>query len=241
MTKSFGFLDAGGVLENDPSQKFFGIGLLKVADTAALYEQLALLKSRSIAAMRDLKKPFEFHFSDINRTDFPYYRELIDLYFKYSGVRFCAFVIDKTDPAFHADHFFDSTWDALISYSKLVVEKNIDVDEDLCLIADYITKPNNSTRYYENELKLVRKNGRECVFNACLLESHASLYIQIVDVLLGVVLYDFKRQRDPDDFGNYYKNKIVDTMCERLGVKRLADSFTVYKPNYFSVWPFKPK
>jgi len=34
MKKYFGFLDDAGVLEHDPSQRFFGLGLLKLEETA---------------------------------------------------------------------------------------------------------------------------------------------------------------------------------------------------------------
>lgn len=46
MKKYFGFLDDTGVLEHDPNQRFFALGLLKLEETAPFYQEVATLKDR---------------------------------------------------------------------------------------------------------------------------------------------------------------------------------------------------
>src|SRR5437016_2842569 len=112
MANLIGFIDETGVLQKDPNQRFFGLGLLKLEQTAPLYEELVNLKNRILAELTRLQKPFEFKFNDIHRTNFPYYRSLLDLYFSFPQGTFCAFVIDKQSSKFQMEKFFGDTWDA---------------------------------------------------------------------------------------------------------------------------------
>ena len=236
MKKYLGFIDDTGVLSNDPNQRFFGLGLLKLENTAPFYEEMVRLKDRVVSLLPKLGKPFEFKFNDINKSNYGFYRDLVELYFTFPENYFCVLVLDKINPMVDIPKFFPSTWDAYISYSGLLVKKNIEAGNSICVIADFHQKPKVSTRYYESEIK----NGNSDIFNVCMLESHASLYIQMVDVLTSSVVSDFRIRIDPKLQTNVLKREIVNLIRKKLGVDSLADGFTLTKPNYFSVWPFNP-
>lgn len=240
MKKYFGFIDETGVLHNSINQRFFALGLLKCESTSILYEQLCGLKNRIESKLALVKQQqglqtsekFEFKFNQITKTSHTFYFELIESFFKFKEISFCAFVLDKDNPKIRVDHFFKTTWDAYISFSKLLIEKNIKNDEEICLVADYLGKPKVSPLYYDSELKRVKQ-----VFNAAMIESHASLYIQLVDVLIGSVVYDFRRNRQPGNH-DYYKSKVSEFLKQKLGTSNLAGNVTFNSPNYFSIWEF---
>lgn len=238
MKNYFGFIDETGVLYKDPKQRFFGLGFLKLENTAPYFE---LLHKELSKAKGRINERFEFKFNRINRNNYTFYSDLIDLYFKCPENYFCSFLIDKENPEIDIDKYFKSTWDAYISYMKLLIRRNMDKRDKIFILADYLDKPKCSSRYYEVEIKAMRKNGKRIVANCCMLESHASLYIQIVDILLGAIAYDFKLERIDEFKGNNYKKRIVDLIKGKLNVPKLSTDLTVHKPNYFSVWEFHPK
>lgn len=244
MANYFGFIDETGVLHDDPDQRFFGVGLLKCEDTSALYEELRILKSRTESKL-DLErkkkglasKPgcFEFKFSSITRGSHEFYYDLISLYFKFSKLQLCSLVIDKNNPAINIKEIYPSSWEAYISYSKLLIKNNLHENDKICIVADFLGKPKASNKYYEPEIRQLSN-----VYNATVLESHASLFVQMVDVLIGCIVLDFKRQRQTGKTYDIYKGKVCDFLKNKLGVETLATNFTKHDPNYFSVWEFKP-
>ncbi|OGZ79081.1 MAG: hypothetical protein A2358_03790 [Candidatus Staskawiczbacteria bacterium RIFOXYB1_FULL_37_44] len=72
------------------------------------------------------------------------------------------------------------------------------------------------------------------------MESDASLYIQMVDVLLGCIVYDFKIQNGMmiEDKENP-KTKLLNYLKEKYKTDNFAKNQTIHKPNYLSVWSFK--
>lgn len=237
MTNYLGFIDDTGVLTHDPNQRFFGLGFIKLEDTAPFYQEMVRLKDRVLSALPKLRKPFEFKFNEINKSNYKFYHNLLDLYFSFPQNYICIFVIDKMEPNFDMTKFFPTPWDAYISYSGLVVKKNLTQEDSICILADFHQKPIISSKYYEIELK--RSNLQ--IFNVCMLESHASLYIQMADVLTSSVVSDFRCKYNPSFKPNEFKWGVVELVRKKLGVKTLAKRFTVHEPNYFSVWPFEPE
>ena len=245
MNNYFGFIDETGVLHNDPDQRFFAIGLLKCEDTSALYEELRMLKNRAESKL-DLEKQakglpvkkgcFEFKFSSITRGSHEFYYDLIGLYFKFTKLQFCSLVIDKANPGVNIEEVFPDTWEAYIGYSKMLIKNNMKPDDKICVVADFLGKPKTSNKYYEPEIRTL-----PTVYNATVLESHASLFIQLVDVMIGCIVLDFKRNRQPDRKADIFKGKVCDFLKGKLELQSLAGNLTKHQPNYFSVWEFNPK
>jgi hypothetical protein len=96
-------------------------------------------------------------------------------------LQFCSLVLDKTNPNIKISDVFPDTWEAYIAYSKLLVKNNVKPGDKICIISDFLGKPKVSNKYYEPEIKSL-----PVVYNATVLESHASLFIQLVDYWLGV-------------------------------------------------------
>lgn len=245
MKKYFGFIDETGVLSNDPSQRFFALGILLTENVATLNTQLRKIKDQCVSKLDLIRqqkslsrseKSFEFKFKNVTKSVVPHYYDLIDLYFKFTGLKFCCLVFDKKNPNFKINELFPDTWSAYISYSKMLIRNNVTPPDEVCIIADYLGKPLTSEKYYENEI-----NQLNIVYNSCMMESHSSLIVQLVDVLLGCVVLDFWKLKEPNIKRDEVKAGVAERLRNKLERKSLAQNFTVSEPNYFSVWEFNPK
>lgn len=158
------------------------------------------------------------------------------MYFKFLNCQFCCLLFDKEKPNIDVSKYFINLWDAHISYSKMLIKNNIKEGENICIIADYLGKPKSSPKYFEKEIKNLKG-----VYNACMIESHSSLSIQLVDVLIGCVAYDYKMFREKRDNIDKFKKKVCDFLKEKISRNTLEGNFIVNSPNYFNVWEFSPK
>jgi len=230
----FIFIDESGVLQSDRNQPLFGIGLLKIADTSRLYIDLVNLKDRLYKALPDLRRPFEFKFSEVNNSTYPFYLALLGTYFSYPEASYSVMVLDKFAPAKEneAGQRFSSVWDAYIACSSKLIHESLNADDLCCVIADFITRPKNAGSYYE---EAIRKINGERIFNAMMLESDASLFIQLVDVITGCVLYDYRCAKYPRMPRKRVKKGLVEALKGRLNIKSMACSFAIDRPSCFSV------
>ncbi len=225
---SFMFINESGVLQNDPNQPLFCLGLLKLHDTSRLYRQVKEIRDRLVDS--------EFKFTKVKDSNFHLYVELLNAYLNYKDGYFCAFILDKLRPGMDVKRYFSDTWDAYIGYSKLLVRNNLR-DDICCVISDYLDRPSYARNFYEDGIRGVDQNK---IFNVTMLESHASLMIQVVDVLTGCVSYEFRQQRYGAASAKRSKIELVKHLRRSLGRDTLAANFSVNNPNYFSVWEFTP-
>lgn len=78
---------------------------------------------------------------------------------------------------------------------------------------------------------------RDNVFGAFAIESHSNLAMQLCDVLLGAVLYEYKRKFNLNSSRTEAKKEpIVSKIRTTLGVTTLADEFTENSRAYFNVF-----
>ncbi len=247
--KYFIFVDETGTNKSD---RFFGIGCLLIpVDKMGAYHDLLSVKLSQILTMVKAKEaelegkltrvdlanfykgrsdPYEMKFKYINTTTQEGYSWLISQYFKLSDLKFCCLVIDREQdyppPGF--DYF-----DLYIQRLFMLLKNNVDDEDEFVILPDEITTPKGKS-YEEALMVKLRANGKKC-FGIHRLESHSSIFLQMVDVLTGACVHSFK--------GTVHASKqfIVDKIIKKLGVSNLNCAFTKKTPNYFSIWPYKPK
>jgi len=239
MKQYFGFMDETGVLSNDPQQRFFALGLLKLENTSKLFQDVKNLKDRY-----GLNGRFEFKFTGIKRNgDLALHKELIDICFAYPDFFFACIILDKD--AFGHSLSSPTTWDMQLDLAKKHIKSSIKAEERVAVIADYLTKPNNSNRYFEDELQRLKK-----VFNACMIESDSSVFVQIVDIFIGCIVYRHKIEhglaRETTPKGKlvlYIESKLQDAFSVHNNCSgnfkhkpNLLSTFTIFEPFYFSVY-----
>lgn len=77
------------------------------------------------------------------------------------------------------------------------------------------------------------------VLNVTMLESNASMFIQLIDVLAGCVIYQFRRKKSEHLASNMHKLEISNYLASELSKSTLAEDFIVDNPVYFHVQVFK--
>jgi len=239
MKQLFGFIDETGVLSNDPQQRFFALGLLKLENTSALFEDMKKLKDRYMK-----EKGFEFKFTGIKKdSDVAIHKELIDICFAHPEFSLACIVVDKQNANHTAP---DSTWEMQLELAKKHIKSNVKSGEKIAIIADYLSKPNASSKYFESELQKLNK-----VFNACMIESDSSVFVQIVDIFIGCIVYSYKIEHHLSASLSTPKGKLVTYIEEKLVQafnthnnssgqfrynKKLSGGFTIFEPFYFNVY-----
>lgn len=262
MSNLFGFIDESGLLTSDPKQRFFALGLLLIDDCSVFYDQISKNYLQIVSKIEDKKKNqfrdfvakkekdvnqiknllntkrFEYKFNRIDQSNVTDYLNVVDQYFSFTHTKFCALVIDTASPYFNFKKYFNNSWEAYIGYSKMLIKNNCNHESKICIIADFLQKPLSSNKYFEVEINKLLN-----IYNSCRMESDASLFIQIVDLLLGSVVYDFKLKNKiiGREKPNFPKIKVVRKIRSYLKTETLALKKTWHIPSYFSIWPFQYK
>ncbi len=264
----FAFIDESG---NSSQERYFGLGLLLVDDEIGdFYDSMKpfydkakdIARAQKTARIADLTKNaeyeqiaeiakstrnFELKFKYINSTNNTIYSSLLDNYFKFSNVRFCALVIDRQK---HADNKSKwqpviNPWETYILQASMLIANNIKNISPcgICVLADDLTRPTNIKKSFERSLtdaikyRLTKNKMPDSVFGVSRLESHSSLLLQVVDILLGCVMYDFKKSTGLiSDKLSEKQEIVVDNLKQKLETSSLAQNKTYHKPSYFSVW-----
>ena len=189
----FIFTDESGVVENEPSQPFYGIGMLKLSDAgrwsdatnriidryvsgvefrAASERQRGIAQGQPVAPKVQLpRSAYELKFSQVKASTRPHYEELVDYFTGQGDGYFCAFVIDKRTPGIHPIRACGSPWNALIKYSLTLLRNNISSQERAIIVSDNYQKPRASPFYFEREIV---SGLRTKAANAVMMDSSAS-------------------------------------------------------------------
>jgi len=262
--KYFIFMDESG--NNTQDAFFvLGILMVPVDEIGKLFDFLenisAKIKTRSQQKMReridnDFKaghvnkvletaksaKSFEMKFSAINKENQDLYIHILHKYFKQKNYRFSAVVFDRTEQGFQPDTM--SHWDRYLNNAAMLIANNIKHlgDSESVVVADQITQPVDH-HPYENYLcekiceRLKAKNlSEDSIFGSIRIESHSAGFLQLVDILVGAIAYDFLGEE------NERRAEFMKTLHQYLKVSgKIQSSLNRSAPNYFSVWKYEKR
>ena len=260
------FIDETGILSGSVrEQPVYGIGALVVPDTREITDRFYRLHFNFISASRterneirrDLRargeqlsleevdrlmwstRHHEYKFSEVTRSNVQQYIDLIRLYFSFSRVEFHSLMVNRLAEGFTLKQWGNDNWKAYTEFTRQLLERSL--TRDVFAIVDLQEKPGASPDYIEDILCSV-DSVRGCLRAT----SDMSVYLQIVDVLLGCVQFDWKDQR------GYYgatstraqaKRDLVNSVKNRLGIERgtpfVSDEQPLKRwenPSVFSVW-----
>lgn len=203
------FLDETGAL-HQPDQPLFAVGLLMVHDIPTLTDALytasfnfnARIRQRRLALQRDIRevhagsarleefqlllaktRHHEYKFTGINAANLQDYISLLNLFFACDSSEFHVIVVERGPEAL--EYFGKESWSSYIRVTKLLLERRLRVPSFLC--CDWQAKPKGHQLILEEECcKLDNVTG--CVR----LMSEMSPFLQVVDLLLGTVSFDWR-------------------------------------------------
>lgn len=201
---------------------------------------------KELASLAKAAKTFELKYDRISATNQALFCKLIDQYFKIREARFTAIVIDKQNPNFKPTKLFPGTWDAYITYSAMALAREVSnvSPKAITVLADEISRPSHVKVTFEEGLinQFLHFCSKRSIQNPCqlhctTLESNAHLLIQVSDVLLGSIVFDYKHKNGLISKGLFKRrSQVVRTIKTHLKKESLTDSFNRTQPNYFSLW-----
>lgn len=235
------FIDETGTLSGPtPLQPVYGIGVLVIPDTRAitnsLYRRHFNFSADRMAERRNLRKAIqsrgtsptlsevdrlmhstrhhEYKFSEVTRFNLQQYIDLVNLYFSFPEPQFHAVLLDRLDPSYSLARWNGDVWLAYADLARRLLEDRL--DRDVFAIVDLQDKPDKSSVYLEDALC-----STPAVKGCLRATSDMSVYLQLVDLLLGCAQFDWK---DANGFYNATsrraaeKRELVNAVKERLGL-----------------------
>ena len=236
------FIDETGVLSGSPQdQPVFGIGALVIPDTKSITDSLYRLhfnfskermterrriynniSSRStpptsaeVARLLQSTRHHEYKFTKIRKTNVQQYIDLVNLYFSFQQPQFFAVMMDRLAPTYSLARWHNDAWSAYAHITRDLLQRQL--DRDVFAILDFQGKPNNSVVHLEDVL------CSSSMVKGCLrANSDISVYLQLVDVLLGCVQFDWRDAMQHYTSHNRIavaKRDVVNVVKSRLGLR----------------------
>ncbi len=181
------FLDETGLLRSSRDPVFV-VGLIHSREPSVL--------TRQIQSIRDRHHWYdEMKWTAItgSNRNLDAYRRVIDAFFECNldQARFSCIVMQKKELDLRR-FFLGNVWEAYEAFAALEVRLSLFDDEVVSVLADDMSVP--ATVTFEQNLKrrVNEKKGRLAVTNVLRVDSKGCQLIQLADLLVGAIAYDFK-------------------------------------------------
>jgi hypothetical protein len=256
------FLDETGSLRH-PGQPILAVGLLAVHDVPTLTNALytasfnfnARIRQQRLALQRDIRevhasnatlqefqmllaktRHHEYKFTGVNAANLQDYISLLNLFFACNSSEFHAIVVERSDAALA--RFGKEPWPAYVGVTKLLLQRRLRQPSFVC--CDWQTRPKDHRLCLEDECcKLPNVTG--CIS----ITSETSPFLQVVDLLIGVVSFDWRdaRKQIAPSASSQLKRQLVVFVKDKLGMAPTArflrpggHFFRRSAPIRFTVW-----
>jgi hypothetical protein len=261
------FVDETGVLSSSTQmQPTYGIGLLLVPEprivTDSFYKlhfnfrrerttQRNQIRQRvrredrpptldELNHLMSSSRHHEYKFSEVTAHNLQQYIDLLNLYFSFSTPEFHALLIDRRDQRFTLAQWKNDPWHAYAAIVKQLLQRRL--KRDVFAIIDLQGKPNDASIYLEDAVC-----GIPHVVGCLRATSDMSIFLQLVDVLLGCVQFDWNDRQgfyDGTSKRAQARRHLTTFVKSRFGLKQgegflgmLPANFRQWaKPSRFSVW-----
>jgi hypothetical protein len=261
------FVDETGV-SLDSTQPIFAVGILIVRDIATLTDRLhtaslnfnACVRERRLELQRNVKqcadgnmrphkfqrllektRHHEYKFTGLRDHNFNSYVALLDIAFSGIGTEFHAIFVERTPEALR--RLGGAAWPAYVGVTATLLKRRIREPAFVC--CDWQTRPKNQSLVLEDEL------CRQSMIVGCLrMTSETSCFLQVVDLLLGAVSFDWREERGlitPSKNAALRKD-LVTAVTRKVGMapgERFLEPGSVFSgrrsPMKFTVWQPKPE
>ena len=184
-TVYFCFFDETGLL-NSPRDKFFGVAMIKIQNPEELYEDMKILRDK-------LHFYDEIKWNSIYTKNAPVMKQFIDLFFNHKKAKFSCYIFKKIDLDLQK-HFGGNLYAAYQSFACMQVCANLRRTDSAILIMDDLSIPKNMP-FESNIKRKINQNSKftnKPALGVIRAYSKGVEIIQLTDLILGAVSYEFK-------------------------------------------------
>lgn len=207
------YLDESGSIKTD---RFFGIGCLKVTDGPALTR--AFCRSRQVLDYAE-----ELHWArfdkagSLSNRSFEMAIAAMDIFFELPGASFCCMLFDRQvgDPT----RGYGTSWEAYEGLSIEALKMAIGEGELVSVFADHTDTPPGVL--FEETVKdgVNEEKGGLTIATVSRLHSHAVDGLQLVDLVLGAAMFDFRQGAERGKLSeDSQKGRLCAHLLDRCGV-----------------------
>lgn len=204
----FGFLDETGTL-GGPRDPFFGVGLLRCNEP---YQLL-----RPMQRIRDRQHFYdEIKWNKVSEKKLPLMIDLLNVFLS-SDATFSAFIADKQKHDVIGR--FGGPFQAYEALARQLVRGSVRRGEILWIVADEYSTPPGET-FEENVRDAINRSfRRDAIAGVCRMRSSGVDLLQLIDLILGAVVYEYKASTGVVSLAKYKpKVKVLDHLKMRSGV-----------------------
>ncbi|MDQ3985221.1 MAG: DUF3800 domain-containing protein [Actinomycetota bacterium] len=229
------FFDESGVLgrkATDPRDKYFGVGMIKCREPYYLTETLRVLRDR-----RSYYKEMKWTLAD-NRN-LRIYKMVVDEYFKTAGPvngLFSALIVEAAKVDLRR-YYGGSTWKAYEWFAAQLLKATMNPAEVLTVLADELSTPPDVQFEVDLKSKINNEFGRLAIADVARIRSSGSDIMQMTDILLGGVMYNFLLADGALPNPGRAKKTLHDHICSHVHVKSFDKGC---KQKGFAVFHFRP-
>jgi uncharacterized protein DUF3800 len=253
------FIDETGVLASSTqTQPTYGIGLLLVPEPRTITDSFyklhfnfrrerttrrnqirqRILQDGRVPSIDELNhlmsssRHHEYKFSEATAHNLQQYIDLLNLCFSFPTLEFHALLIDRRDQRFSLAPWKNDTWHAYAAIIKELLRRRL--KRDAFAIIDLQGKPDDASVYLEDTLCHV-PHVRGCLRAT----SDMSIFLQLVDVLLGCVQFDWNDQQKFYDSASkraQARRNLSAFVKVRLGMRQGDHFFSGIPPSTFRQW-----
>ena len=222
----FCFLDETGLL-NKKEDRFFALGMIKCHYPHNLYLKIKTLKDK--VHFYD-----EIKWNKVGRKNYSVMQRLIKLFIEARGFYFDCVILDKKNMDFEK-YFQNNFWRAYESFTKLLIKGNIGKNEQVCVLADYYPSPKETNFEINIQSKINKEFKRQAIVGVCRIDSRGSEMLQMTDLIMGAVIYEFKIKEKLIDKPSKYKQNLLKYLKNLSGVESF---YPELRNNKFSIMNF---
>lgn len=191
-----------------------------------------------IKRLRDKEQFYdEIKWSRIYNKNVKVYQKMLELFFDHATAKFSCYVFPKTEIDLKR-HFNKDLYAAYQAFAAMQVQANLGKEESVILLMDDMNTPTSVKLEANIKRKVNTKFNRNAVYGVCRVYSKGVELIQLADLLLGAVAYDFKIKYKALNDPGKAKSSVLNHVKRLSGIKDFTVDPATRKMN---VWTFKAK
>lgn len=202
----FVFFDETGSI-NDKVNRFFCLGMIKCLQPFYLDSKIRAIRQKN--QFYD-----EIKWNTLSKLKLGVIKEIVETVFDTPGIYFSSIVINKDEIDF-AKEFENNPYKAYQGFTEILLKQSIEDNEVLTVLADYVTTPKEIKFEVDVKHNINKTLDRLAIGGIHRVDSKGVNIIQIVDLLIGSVVYCYKRDLKLVS-GDKNKVKILNLVLEKV-------------------------